>query len=139
MKAEHNQNGLPTRRDISFHAERQAAPTSPCVVARPARHSCPRGCKVAVPDHHGSSLPHLSATSHGCPPAMPAAQAAFSRGIGVPGVSFSSTGFVWLWGHCTKWDLNGSSRRAGLVYHSCFLEVLRDSVVPWQLTLPSSP
>lgn len=61
-------------------------------------------------------------------------------GIGVPGVSFSSTGFVWLWGHCTKWDLSNSSCRAGLIYHSWkFLEVLRDSAVPWQLTLPSSP
>lgn len=45
MKAEHHQNGLPIWRDISFHVVRQAALTSPWVVARPSRHSHPGGSK----------------------------------------------------------------------------------------------
>lgn len=65
------------------------------------------------------SISTTSGTSHMCSPAMWAAQAAFIWGCWHSWSQFSSTGFVWLWGYCTKWDLNGSCR-AGLVHHGCF-------------------
>lgn len=61
MKAEHDQNGLLYGGTSPFTL-RWAALPSPCVAARPARHSRPGGRNVAVLDHYGSRSCCLSAT-----------------------------------------------------------------------------
>lgn len=128
MNAEHDQNGLPIWRDISFHAEMGSTDKSLCGS---------KTCWTQGPrrSQHGSTGPPChwpGATAHGCPPVMLAAEAALNQGIGIPRLSFPITGFARPWWHCTKWDSYG-------VYHCCSLEVIRDSAVPWQLILPSSP